>query len=139
MENLGNMRTTSIGVYNQIKNDGSLSKMRFKVFEAICRIAPCTTREAHEIMNTSTLESTRFTELRKLGVIRENGVRKCKITGRNVIEWDLTYGLPKGKISRKNLTPRGLNGSIDYLLKKMDSYGMISISKTELLNLKNKK
>jgi len=36
----------------------------------------------------------RFTELRELGVIYEKGEKQCSITGRNVIEWDLTDRLP---------------------------------------------
>ena len=38
--------------------------------------------------------SSRFTELRDLGVIYEKGIKKCSVTGRNVIEWDLTDRLP---------------------------------------------
>ena len=36
----------------------------------------------------------RISELRDRGVIYEKDVRPCKVTGRNVIEWDLTDRLP---------------------------------------------
>ena len=45
-------------------------------------------------MNVIKQEATRFTELRKLGVIYEVQNRKCTITGRTSIEWGLTDRLP---------------------------------------------
>ena len=88
-------RQTSIDCYNQIKRDGSLSKMRFEVYSALLLMGkPSTTREVYETMNVIKQEATRFTELRKLGVIYEVQNRKCTITGRTSIEWDLTDKLP---------------------------------------------
>ena len=94
-----NTRQTSIDCYNEIKENGLLSKKRLEVYFAILKNAPCTSSEAM----TSNLNSTnvlsqsraRFTELRELGVIYEKSERKCTITGKNVIEWDLTDRLPK--------------------------------------------
>tara|TARA_R110002012_G_scaffold222389_1_gene394236 strand:+ start:57 stop:476 length:420 start_codon:yes stop_codon:yes gene_type:complete len=92
-----NTRQTSIDCYNKIKQDGLLSRRRFEVYEALLSSAPCTSSEA--IRNAKTTfgvfgVSSRFTELRDLGVIFEKGEKKCTITGRNVIEWDLTDRLP---------------------------------------------
>ena len=90
-----NTRQTSIDCFNAIKRDGSLSKMRFEVYSALFSIGkPSTTREVYETMNVVKQEATRFTELRKLGVIYEVQNRKCTITGRTAIEWDLTDKLP---------------------------------------------
>ena len=93
-----NTRQTSIDCYNKIKEEGLLSNMRFKVYEAILRKAPCTSGEAFATMTTKenqiSQSRARFTELRELGVIYEKGEKKCSITGRNVIEWDLTDRLP---------------------------------------------
>jgi len=95
-----NTRQTSIDCYNEIKRDGSLSKMRFEVYSALLAMGkPSTTREVYETMNVLKQEATRFTELRKLGVIYEVQNRKCTITGRTSIEWDLTDKLP---VSIKN-------------------------------------
>jgi len=89
------MRQTSINCYHQIKAEGLLSKRRFEVYEAIYRNAPCTTNEAlRNIFSGSHGVGSRTTELRDLGVIYERCVRECKVTGRNVIEWDLTDKLP---------------------------------------------
>tara|TARA_R110000787_G_scaffold188978_1_gene300700 strand:+ start:214 stop:633 length:420 start_codon:yes stop_codon:yes gene_type:complete len=92
-----NIRQTSIDCYNEIRANGLLSKRRFEVYEALLSSAPCTSSEA--IRNAKTTfgvfgVSSRFTELRDLGVIYEKGEKKCSITGRNVIEWDLTDRLP---------------------------------------------
>ena len=91
-------RQTSIDCYNKIKEQGLLSNMRFKVYEAILKKAPCTSGEAFATMTTKenqiSQSRARFTELRELGVIYEKGEKKCSITGRNVIEWDLTDRLP---------------------------------------------
>ena len=91
-------RQTSIECYNKIKEQGLLSNMRFKVYEAILKKAPCTSGEAFATMTTKenqiSQSRARFTELRELGVIYEKGEKKCSITGRSVIEWDLTDRLP---------------------------------------------
>jgi len=91
-------RQTSIDCYNQIKKDGSLSNMRFKVYESILKNAPCTSAEVLSTMlsknSAITSSRARFTELRRLGVIYEVRNRRCSITGRKSIEWDLTDRLP---------------------------------------------
>jgi len=94
-------RQTSIDCFNQIKAQGLLSKMRFKVYECILTNSPCTSAEALSTMlsknSAITSSRARFTELRELGVIYEKGIKKCTVTGRNVIEWDLTDRLPIDK------------------------------------------
>ena len=92
-----NTRQTSIECYNEIKNSNLLAQRRFETFEAIFNSAPCTRQEALEHtnpINALSLSAARFTELRRIGVIYEKDVRACKVTGRNVIEWDLTDRLP---------------------------------------------
>jgi hypothetical protein len=89
-----NTRQTSIDCYNKIKEEGLLSKRRLQVYESIYNSAPCTASEVFKEKNLKTNQSGRFTELRDLGVIYEKGERICSITGRNVIEWDLTDRLP---------------------------------------------
>jgi len=104
-----NARQTSIDCYNQIKQEGLLTKRRLEVYEAIFKNAPCTSSEAMiNRLNSSNVLSqsrARFTELRELGVIYEKDVRPCRITGRNVIEWDLTDRLPVD-IKKSNKTKK---------------------------------
>ena len=121
-------RQTSIDCYNKIKQEGLLSNMRLKVYEAILRKAPCTSGEAFAIMTTKenqiSQSRARFTELRELGVIYEVQNRKCTITGMNVIEWDLTDRLPvnikKTNKTKKHRTDDALN-SLRKLYKNKDT------------------
>jgi hypothetical protein len=100
-----NTRQTSINCYNQIRAEGLLTKRRLQVYEAIFRNAPCTSAEAMKgLLNGNNVLSqsrARFTELRELDVIYEKGEKKCSVTGRTVIEWDLTDRLPKDKTITK--------------------------------------
>jgi hypothetical protein len=112
-------RQTSIDCYNLIKAQGLLSKRRLEVYEAILKNAPCSSSEAmiSKLNSTNVLSQSRarFTELRELGVIYEKGEKKCTITGKNVIEWDLTDKLPintKTSISPKK---QKINDALDAL------------------------
>ena len=114
---MNKIRQTSIDCYHQIKANGLLSKKRLQVYTAILHNAPCTSGEAFATMTTKenqiSQSRARFTELRELGVIYEKGVRKCRITGRNVIEWDLTDNIPKDnkivRVSKKQRKENALN------------------------------
>jgi hypothetical protein len=112
-----NIRQTSIDCYYEIKSEGLLTKRRLEVYEAIFKNAPCTSSEAMlNNLNSSNVLSqsrARFTELRELGVIYEKGIKKCSVTGRNVIEWDLTDRLPieikTSGNSKKNRIKKAIN------------------------------
>ena len=109
-------RQTSIDTYNQILAEGLLSKKRLEVFEAIMKNATCTTNEATKDLPSGSYGiGSRTTELRKLGVIYERCVRKCKETGRNVIEWDLTDKLPKDVKLSSNTKQQRAAKAIDAL------------------------
>ena len=91
------IRQTSIDCYNNIKANGLLSKRRFEVYEALIKISPCTATELQNSMdfnNGGRDCMKRISELRDLGVIYERRDRNCSITGKMVIEWDLTDKLP---------------------------------------------
>lgn len=123
------IRQTSIDCYNQIKADGLLTKRRLEVYEAILKNAPCTSSEAMlNRLNSSNVLSqsrARFTELRELGVIYERGIKKCSVTGKNVIEWDLTDNLPiNSKIihnTKKDRIENTLNALRELFKNKSDS------------------
>ena len=123
-------RQTSIDCYNKIKSDGLLAKRRFETFDAIFKSAPCTRQEALEHtnpLNALSLSAARFTELRRLGVIYEKKERPCRVTGRNVIEWDLTDKLPvdfknpnKTKQQKKNAALESLRNLYKKRYKKIN-------------------
>lgn len=111
-------RQTSIDCFNQIKEAGLLAKRRFETFEAIFKSAPCTRQEALEHtnpLNALSLSAARFTELRRIGVIYEKDVRPCKVTGRNVIEWDLTDRLPVNIKNPNKTKKQRVNDALDSL------------------------
>tara|TARA_R110002012_G_scaffold269805_1_gene453981 strand:- start:43 stop:465 length:423 start_codon:yes stop_codon:yes gene_type:complete len=112
-------RQTSIDCYNQIKSEGLLSKMRFKVYESILKKAPCTSAEALSTMlsknSAITSSRARFTELRELGVIYEVRNRKCTITGRTSIEWDLTDRLPVNVENTNKTKKQRINDALNLL------------------------
>jgi len=92
-----NTRQTSIDCFNQIKAQGLLSKRRMEVYTKLLTIAPCTASELQKSMdynNGGRDCMKRLSELRDLGTIYEKRERKCNVTGKIVIEWDLTDKLP---------------------------------------------
>ena len=111
-----------------LKQEGLLSKMRFKVYEGILKNAPCTSAEVLSTLlsknSAITSSRARFTELRELGVIYEVQNRKCTITGRTSIEWDLTDRLPvnvkKSNKTKKHKIGDALN-SLRELYKNKDT------------------
>jgi hypothetical protein len=108
-----NTRKTSIECFNKIKQEGLLSKRRLQVYESIFNYAPCTASEVFNDKNLKTNQSGRFTELRDLGVIYEKGERLCRITGRNVIEWDLTDRLPVNFKNKNKTKKQRINDAIN--------------------------
>jgi endonuclease III len=76
---------------------------------------PSTVREVYSTMNVDKQEATRFTELRNLGVIYEVRNRKCSITGRTSIEWDLTDTLPMEIKISANTKKQRVNNTINAL------------------------
>lgn len=122
-------RQTSIDCYNQIKANGLLSKKRFEIYEALCNLAPCTSAEALSTMlsknSAITSSRARFTELRELGVIYEKGTKRCSITGKTAIEWDLTDKLPikeKAPIVTKKQKIDEILNDINAFLKNLSNY-----------------
>lgn len=94
-------RQTSIDCYHQIKAEGLLDKLLLEAYEIMYECAPCTASEAFtHAKSFGTKKSVmsqfraRLTELFDRGVIYPKSKRKCNITNRTVIEWDLTDNLP---------------------------------------------
>ena len=129
-----NTRQTSIDCYNKIRQEGLLSKRRLEVYEALLSSAPCTSSEA--IRNAKTTfgvfgVSSRFTELRDLGVIYEKDVRPCRVTGRNVIEWDLTDKLPVDFKSSNKTKQQKKNDALNSLRELYKNKDIVELSTDE--------
>ncbi len=96
------MRQTSIDAYNDIKENGLLSRTRLIVYACLFRDGPMTQSETEAALASSnsgkpkrvTSYHKRFAELERQKVIAVVGERICRITGRKVTEWDVTAALP---------------------------------------------
>jgi predicted transcriptional regulator len=133
-----NTRQTSIDCYNQIKKENLLSKMRLKVLKTLLDISPATASEIEEEIgyeNGSKSAHCRLPELRDLGVIYENGTRTCKVTGRNVIEWDLTDKLPIKEKSKKLPTKKEKKKQLMALIIKLGNDGELIEKDKKVLRL----
>jgi hypothetical protein len=118
-------RKTSIDAYYKIKQEGLLSKRRMEVYEALYEFGPLTANELVRHMKRISPESNqtgwnaRFSELQRLGVIHEVGVRCDEISGNQCIVWDVTDQLPSGKIENQGKTKK----MKPVLMKKIESLG----------------
>lgn len=92
-------RQTSKEALDKITQSGVLGRRQLEAYCALYEIGPCTASELFYYLQKSRNPShsnvtTRLGELRDMGVVKETGKRDCKITGHNVIEWDVTDCLP---------------------------------------------
>ena len=125
------IRQTSIDCYNKIKANGLLSKRRLQTLEVLIKIAPCTATELQNSMDYNDGGRDcmkRVSELRDLGVIYEKTERNCSITGRNVIEWDLTDKIP---INRKVITNTKKDRVKTTLIALRELYKIRNVSSVE--------
>ena len=113
------IRQSSINCYNQIKAEGLLSKLRLRTLNAMLYSAPCTAQELQDYIDKNKIQVKHswklLSQLRDLKVIYEKNERKCKITGRNVIEWDLTDNLPINVKVNANTKKQRVETALDYL------------------------
>lgn len=95
-------RQTSIDVFNQIREEGLLSRMRWLVYSWLYDNGPATGRELNEGMGIPHAH-VRLHELRNRQAVVELGNRKCRITGQTSIEWDVTGNLPVEPVEEEAL------------------------------------
>lgn len=107
-------RRTSIDVYNKIKEDGLLSKLRFEVYEILFKYGPLTQMELCKKTNGVRQDRTympRFAELKNMGVLEDIGTKECSITGREVLLWDVTNRLPVKFEKPQRIKCKNCNGN----------------------------
>ncbi len=136
-------RRTSRKVYEQIKQEGLLSERRMEVYRCVFLHGPLTAMEAFEKLKLNTNQSGRFTELREMGVLTELGSRKCSITGREAIIWEVTNKLPKNvktRLSKKDKRILELENALTYAVNVIGSardllrFTYMNKKQSELLN-----
>jgi hypothetical protein len=88
-------------------------------YNAMLNSAPCTAGELQEYIEKNQIKVKHawklLSQLRDLGVIYEKRERKCNVTGRNVIEWDLSDKLPIKTTTITNTKKERVNNAINSL------------------------
>jgi len=92
------VRDTSAEAYWKILEDGLLANMALDVYGCLFKLGPLTGAELDEhlrgLKGGRGHYHKRLSELRDRGVVRECEKRECRVTGQNVITWDVTSALP---------------------------------------------
>lgn len=82
-------RSTSAEAYEAIKESGLLGKMQLRVLEVVANHGPITANEVNERLGGYGYHK-RLSELQRFGVVHTPESRKCSVTGRRCMLWELT-------------------------------------------------
>lgn len=93
------VRETTLECWKKINEEGLLSKRRMEIYNALYACGPMTSNELfREMARVSERVNynivTRLGELRDMGVVIELDTRPCRVTGIEVIVWQVTNKLP---------------------------------------------
>lgn len=94
-------RETSIEAYRFVMQCGFVGEKQREIYDVLYRYGPMTSAEVYSIILRNkparaaiTHTRARFSELRAMGAIEEDGEKICTITGRRVILWKVTTMIP---------------------------------------------
>ena len=90
----GSVRRTSKMAYDEITENGLLSSARWRSYNDLYHYGPSTARE-QEARTGDCNGHRRLRDLVDLGVAEEVGTRICRVTGMEVVLWDVTIDLPR--------------------------------------------
>lgn len=108
-------RRTSLEAYRIITGRGLLSPARDRVYRWLFDNGPATGSELNEALGEGddkagrrmgTGYHKRLSELKDLGVVYEVRERRCRVTGRTAIAWDVTEIIPRTRAARRVPNPR---------------------------------
>jgi hypothetical protein len=94
-------RETSAECYREIVENGLVSKKRLEVYQIVYKSGPMTSAEVYleltqgRRVNAISQSRARFTELRQMDLLQEKGTKKCSVTGKTAILWDVTANMPR--------------------------------------------
>lgn len=134
-------RETSIEAYNHIKNNGLLSKRKMQVYDYLYKNGPATGMDVTDALSNGKDHgsySTRLSELREAGVVKECGKVKSNHSTHEVILWDVTSKKDpikpvkkKTKVQLLNQEIEELKSEVNRLSKKLKDNGISDIRKEE--------
>lgn len=82
------MQQTSLDAFDQLKQEGSLSKRQEEVYIAITELHGATNTEISTYLQIPINTVTpRTNELVKLGLVKAIADRLCRVTGRRALVW----------------------------------------------------
>jgi hypothetical protein len=133
---MNTVRETSLEAYYYIRDNGLLSKVRFKVYEYLFHHGPAAAKEVDMALNngrdyTAGTYVSRLSELRDAGVVKEVGFKTCKHTGRRLIVWDVTSLRDPIKPQKKTSKTQQLEAEIERLQDILRAHG-IDFEQSEL-------
>lgn len=117
-------RETSAEAYRLAKEQGLLTKLKLKVYWALCNKGQMTANEIRIYLISKNMASsnsntgvvgTRLSELKRAKAVVEKETRICKVSGFKAIVWGITGDLPIKPIKRESRTIRKT-----LLVKEMD-------------------
>lgn len=88
------MRHTSLAAFTKLKESKGLSRQRWLAYETMFKHGPMTAAELCRKAGKPGLWK-RCSELKRAGLFKETGTRRCRITGSTVIEMDVTDFVPE--------------------------------------------
>ena len=102
------VRSTSRETYRQINTEGLLKGRRLVVYNWLFDNGPATGSEVvvgvtPEGQQRISQDRARLNELAAQGCIAEVGTVRCSVTGREVIQWDVTDRLPSALPKKEKL------------------------------------
>ncbi len=94
------VRETSIQQYHAIQESGLITGLKWEVYHWLFNNGPATQMEVccgidSNIYHQVRSYTPRFSELERMDIIQTVGTRKCKVTGNDSIEWDVTVRQPR--------------------------------------------
>lgn len=85
------MRETSLAAFQEIQQDGTLGARQKQALEILIQHGPLTGNEVSHKAGLPGLWK-RLSELEDLGLVRSVGKRRCAVTGRQAMTWEVTRG-----------------------------------------------
>lgn len=119
-------------VFEEIRDRGLLSWMRWVVYQTVYAKGPLTAREIED-QCTSSSAGARLSELTALDVIQRGPKRPCTLTGRRAHTYEVTGRLPSGKIETKR--PKNYAQMLRVFTKVRGAYKATALEETQLADI----
>jgi hypothetical protein len=140
-------RPTSREAFHHLVETGKLGAKQQQVYHALEATGPATANEVFEHIRCTSAKDfrydsntrARFTELRNKGLIIEQGLKRCTITGRRVICWAIPNQLVEPEVRGvKRVADRDVqtfNAGVDLCVASVMNTNKLFFSSKEVIEL----